>query len=158
MSEPSRVWERETQLEHIVADYLEGLEAGRTEDRQALLAAYPEFAAELAEFFSMRDRVNGVRAPLRRRRSTGQKRRGRPIGHCQRAQRPGAAKPDIGVCRGGGGHTADELVEIVPAGGTSHPAGSPGAAWASFTRPSKLLRRRVAAELLPFASSWTSGS
>jgi 2-oxo-4-hydroxy-4-carboxy--5-ureidoimidazoline (OHCU) decarboxylase len=55
MSEVSGVLEREVQLEQIVADYLEGLEAGRTEDRQALLAAHPEFAAELAEFFSMRD-------------------------------------------------------------------------------------------------------
>jgi hypothetical protein len=64
MSEASRDLGREVQLEQIVADYLEGLEAGRTEDRQALLAAHPEFAAELAEFFSMRDEVNGVRVPL----------------------------------------------------------------------------------------------
>jgi eukaryotic-like serine/threonine-protein kinase len=64
ISEPSRALGRDAQLEHIVADYLEGLEAGRTEERQALLAAHPEFAVELSEFFSMRDRVNGVKAPL----------------------------------------------------------------------------------------------
>ena len=64
ISEPSEVLGREEQLENIVADYLEVLEAGRADDRQALLAAHPEFAVELTEFFSMRDRVNGVRAPL----------------------------------------------------------------------------------------------
>ena len=42
MSEDEPVLGREMRLEQIVADYLEGkLEAGRTEDRQALLGTTP---------------------------------------------------------------------------------------------------------------------
>src|SRR5262245_45796652 len=63
--EPSRPTDREEQLQDLLAGYLERLEAGRAEDREALLARHPEFAAELAEFFGMRDQVDGVAVPLR---------------------------------------------------------------------------------------------
>jgi serine/threonine protein kinase len=63
--EASRSADREEQLLDLVAGYLERLGAGQAEERAALLARHPEFAAELAEFFAMRDRVNGVAVPLR---------------------------------------------------------------------------------------------
>jgi serine/threonine protein kinase len=61
--EPSA--EREERLQDILAVYLEEQEAGRAEDRQELLARYPEFTAELAEFFAGGDRLDGLAAPLR---------------------------------------------------------------------------------------------
>jgi hypothetical protein len=63
--EPSQPIDRDEQLQDVVAGYLERLEAGQAEDRSALLARHPEFAVELAEFFGMRDRVDGVVVPLR---------------------------------------------------------------------------------------------
>jgi WD40 repeat protein/serine/threonine protein kinase len=64
-AEPSRLAEREELLEEIVADFLERLQAGQSEDHKALVDRHPEFAAELEEFFRMRDRVNVVASPLR---------------------------------------------------------------------------------------------
>jgi tetratricopeptide (TPR) repeat protein/tRNA A-37 threonylcarbamoyl transferase component Bud32 len=48
-----------------LADCLEALESGRVIDRTRLLARYPEFVAELRQFFERRDRVERVVAPLR---------------------------------------------------------------------------------------------
>src|SRR5438270_138500 len=57
--------EREERLGAIVFACIRALEEGRPPGRAELLARHPEFAAELAEFFTDRDRVDGLAAPLR---------------------------------------------------------------------------------------------
>jgi hypothetical protein len=53
--------EREHGFQEALATCIEALEAGA--DRGQLLARYPEFAQELAEFFADRDRIDRVAAP-----------------------------------------------------------------------------------------------
>ena len=57
---------REQRLDEIVAAYLDELQAGRTPDRQDLLQAHPDLAAELLAFFKDNDQLDGLTAPLRR--------------------------------------------------------------------------------------------
>src|SRR5262245_53929007 len=52
-------------LDEVVAAYLKDLEAGRSPDRQALLARLPQAAEDLAEFFAGLDRMEQFAAPLR---------------------------------------------------------------------------------------------
>jgi WD40 repeat protein/tRNA A-37 threonylcarbamoyl transferase component Bud32 len=52
-------------LDEILAAYLKTETAGQPAQRQALLAKYPQFAAELAEFFADFDRLEGLAKPLR---------------------------------------------------------------------------------------------
>jgi len=54
---------REQRFEEALAACVEALEAGRGADRAALLARFPEFAQELAEFFADRDRIDHLAAP-----------------------------------------------------------------------------------------------
>lgn len=49
---------REQLLEAVIADYIRAGEAGRPPDRREILAAHPELAAELMQFFAQRDRMN----------------------------------------------------------------------------------------------------
>src|SRR5207253_7570304 len=53
--------QREQRLQEALAVCIEALEAGG--ERGQLLARYPEFAAELAEFFADRDRIDRLAAP-----------------------------------------------------------------------------------------------
>lgn len=52
-------------LDDILLGYVEAAERGEAPDRERLLAAYPEFAAELTEFFAGHDRMEDIAAPLR---------------------------------------------------------------------------------------------
>jgi WD40 repeat protein len=53
-------------LDDLLALYLEETEAGRSPDRAAWLALYPEYAAELSAFFANLDHVGRIADPLRR--------------------------------------------------------------------------------------------
>jgi tetratricopeptide (TPR) repeat protein len=55
---------REQRWGEIVAACLEARERGQAVDRQALAAAHPEFAEELAEFFARGDRFDRLAAPI----------------------------------------------------------------------------------------------
>jgi serine/threonine protein kinase len=55
--------EREQRFQEALAACIEASEAGRGGDRAALLACYPEFASELAEFLADRDRLARLAAP-----------------------------------------------------------------------------------------------
>ena len=57
--------EREARLGDILAAWLEAVEAGQAPDRATWLARYPEFAAELTEFFADHAELHAVAAPLR---------------------------------------------------------------------------------------------
>jgi serine/threonine protein kinase len=57
--------ERERRLGEILAALVEARERGERPDRAAWLARYPEFAAELSEFFESAEQLDGVAAPLR---------------------------------------------------------------------------------------------
>jgi serine/threonine protein kinase len=56
---------REQQLHRIILALVQALETGQAPDRTRFLAAHPEFAAELEEFFAARDRLERLAAPLR---------------------------------------------------------------------------------------------
>src|SRR4051794_14504622 len=55
--------EREQRFEEALAACVEALEAGQGGDRAALLARFPEFAQELAEFCTDRDRIDRLAVP-----------------------------------------------------------------------------------------------
>jgi WD40 repeat protein len=57
--------EREERLSELLVAYLEAADRGQSADRQALLDAHPEFAAELARFLAGQDRMEHWVAPLR---------------------------------------------------------------------------------------------
>jgi serine/threonine-protein kinase len=59
------VAEREDRLGEILAALLEAQESATPLERTLWLARYPEFAAELNEFFASADRLHSVAAPLR---------------------------------------------------------------------------------------------
>jgi serine/threonine protein kinase len=56
---------RDQRLEEVLLAYLEADQAGWAPDRRQVLAAYPEFRAELEEFFAGHDVVERRTAPLR---------------------------------------------------------------------------------------------
>src|SRR5712691_11625077 len=59
------VSERESRLGEVVAALLEAEERGASPDPAEWLSRYPEFAAELSQFFESEDRFRRVAAPLR---------------------------------------------------------------------------------------------
>jgi serine/threonine protein kinase/tetratricopeptide (TPR) repeat protein len=56
---------REEQLNEILLAYVEAAEEGRAPDRWQFVAEHPDFAADLAEFFAGRDRLERLAAPIR---------------------------------------------------------------------------------------------
>ena len=57
--------ERDEQLQAVIAEYIRSSEAGRPLVREDLLHKYPEFAAELKQFFVQRDQMNRLADPIR---------------------------------------------------------------------------------------------
>src|SRR5947209_4193606 len=57
--------DREERLGEVVFGCLQAVENGQPLDREEVIARHPEFAAELAEFFADRDRVDRVARPPR---------------------------------------------------------------------------------------------
>ena len=55
--------DRQQRLNEVLAEYLEALERGEAQDRQAWLARYPEFADELADLFASQDELAPLRSP-----------------------------------------------------------------------------------------------
>jgi serine/threonine-protein kinase len=49
---------KDRQLEAILHDYLQAVDAGQSQDRDALLRQHPEFASELAAFFADQDEMS----------------------------------------------------------------------------------------------------
>ncbi|MEO8271318.1 MAG: protein kinase, partial [Aureliella sp.] len=64
-STPAEHSERDSQIEAVIADYIRSSEEGRPSVRQDLLDQYPEFAAELTQFFVQRDQMNRLADPIR---------------------------------------------------------------------------------------------
>jgi hypothetical protein len=64
-AESCELSERDERLGEIVFAYLRDGDQGQPLDRQALLARHPDFAIEFAEFFTDRDRLQTLAAPLR---------------------------------------------------------------------------------------------
>jgi serine/threonine protein kinase len=77
--------EREDRLNEILLACLEAIEAGRPPNRRELLLRHPEFAAELREFFSLRDQMDRLAGPLWELAREG--------GPPQRAAAPATAPP-----------------------------------------------------------------
>src|SRR5208282_6464892 len=63
-SQPSES-SREQRLQAVLVACVEALEKGQALDKNELLARYPEFAAELAEFLAGRAHIEHAAEPLR---------------------------------------------------------------------------------------------
>src|SRR3954452_20067121 len=63
--EPVDSSDRERRVADVLAEYFAAVESGEGTDRQAVLAAHPELAAELAEYFEQQDRFARLVEPLR---------------------------------------------------------------------------------------------
>src|SRR5262245_10301592 len=57
--------QRDERLQEILLEYVESAQAGKAPDRGTFLAAHPEFAADIVEFFASYDQLNRMAAPLR---------------------------------------------------------------------------------------------
>jgi eukaryotic-like serine/threonine-protein kinase len=56
---------RASGLDEVLAEFVAAEEQGQSPDRQGLLSRYPQFAADLREFFVNRDEMQRLAAPLR---------------------------------------------------------------------------------------------
>jgi serine/threonine protein kinase len=57
--------DRENRLNAVLLECLEALPADRGSDRREMLVRHPEFADELREFFSLREQIDRLAAPVR---------------------------------------------------------------------------------------------
>src|SRR3954466_7334172 len=114
--------ERERRVAEVLAEYFAAVESGRAPDRQPVLAAHPDLAAELAEYFAEQDRFARLVEPLRpvaagaeTTASAGASTSAAPAGHGPtRLADPGTTRP-----------TGPGSATTVPtSGGPSHPLGS----------------------------------
>src|SRR5947199_7187200 len=65
-------------IDGVIADYLEQVEASAVPDREALLAAHPELAERLREFFADFDRLDRQAGELHLQRSSDAEQPGEP--------------------------------------------------------------------------------
>jgi serine/threonine protein kinase len=65
MNEPATPIEREERLQEVLLEYVESLEAGAAPDREAFLAAHPEYRSEIVEFLADYQQVKRLASPLR---------------------------------------------------------------------------------------------
>jgi serine/threonine protein kinase len=63
--------DREQRLNEILLNYVEAIQQGHAPDRRLLLALYPEFAADLSDFFAGRDQMEALAVPLRQASPAG---------------------------------------------------------------------------------------
>ena len=61
---------RDSELDDIVAEFLEAEREGRALDRAELLSQYPHLADELKSFFAQHDELEEIAEPLRAPRGT----------------------------------------------------------------------------------------
>jgi serine/threonine protein kinase len=63
--QPIETSAHEQQLNEILLAYVEAVQAGQAPDQSQLLAAHPDLAADLTEFFASHDKIDRLVAPLR---------------------------------------------------------------------------------------------
>jgi WD40 repeat protein/tRNA A-37 threonylcarbamoyl transferase component Bud32 len=67
MSATKDTHDREERLQEVLHDYLQAVDAGQQPDRETLLRAHPEFAAELQAFFNDQDKIALVAQEMEQR-------------------------------------------------------------------------------------------
>ena len=100
--------DREQRVEHVIAEYLEEVRAGRPADRAAILVRHSGLAAELSSFFADEDRLLGLAGSMFARESSA--------GEAMPAQASGSESANLQLNRGTD-FDQYELIEEIARGG-----------------------------------------
>jgi serine/threonine protein kinase len=129
--------DREARLNNALLACLEAVQGTQTTDRHQVMAQFPEFAAELHEFFALRDQIDRLAAPLR---AAALSSAGPDVSKCQAPAPPAAPSTELGQIG------EFRLLREIGRGGM-------GVVYEAYQTS---LNRRVALKVLPFAAALDS--
>jgi serine/threonine protein kinase len=137
---PNNDVDRDARLNAVLLECLEALQQGRGVDRRGLAEQHPEFAAELREFFALREQIDRLAAPLREAALSGV-----AVGSPTPDPQPSPPVPAPSVTASGelGSIGEFQLLREIGRGGMG----------VVYEAHQTSLNRRVALKVLPFAAA-----